>query len=430
MASPTRFYLNEAFALPGLVVAPDSDWEVTSAPADIRWMHVAKKTNGDTLATTAGFTSTVNQDRQHRQFISLPMKAGITFDTSTTYKAQIQMLESAAGDNAFSVSCVRIVSQDGKIVRHTPLPLADYSTAAEINTALRNKTIINGDAGIGSYVTERGDRLLFEVGHRATASASVSSRYGSSGAGADLGENETDTGTTLNPWFETSADISFIEWEETFEAAGPDGTAVNGASTIFMTTTNTPVSDDTQAPPEGLFWCLVDAVAQTKQMRVDWVADSSGFFRFYFRMDTTPPATNLLLNVRSGASVCAQLQITTAGNLQLRDQTQTQIDLSAAALAADTDYRIEGHITTARWECRIFSGANLHGNTADEAENTLGGAISITTFDNISIGVGTVATWRIWLDAIKFKQDGWAGPKILSSRPYPPVRRFAPLLVR
>ena len=108
---------------------------------------------------------------------------------------------------------VRILSGDGTTVRATPLSIADYSTAANWNTTLRNKIFADGDAGAGSYTTLPGDILVVEVGHNDNAGATISgsSRWGSAGAGGFVGENETDTGTTLNPFFELSLDLAWFE---------------------------------------------------------------------------------------------------------------------------------------------------------------------------------------------------------------------------
>lgn len=166
---------------------------------------------GDTLTTVSGFGSTTGQDRCHRQLISQRMPAGITFSAADTYKCYVQCLESAANDNMRSRMGVRILSEDGSTVRHTILAVADYSTAAEWNTALRNKAFANGDAGAGSYTTVAGDRLVVEIGHNDVAGSTISgsSRWGSAGT-ADLGENETSTSTTERPWFETSENITFL----------------------------------------------------------------------------------------------------------------------------------------------------------------------------------------------------------------------------
>jgi hypothetical protein len=206
----TRFYFRENGTAP-ITPSVDAGWESSASPFARKPMFTTTAT--DALGTVTGFTSTTGQDRCHRQLISEPMAAGITFNTGTTYKCYLQALESATNDNCAARLCVRILSQGGSAVRATPLALADYSTATEFNTALRNKAFANGDAGAGSYTTVLGDRLVVEIGHNDAAGASISasSRWGSQSTGVtDLGENETSTSTTERPWFETSANITFV----------------------------------------------------------------------------------------------------------------------------------------------------------------------------------------------------------------------------
>ncbi len=206
----TRFYFRESGTAP-ITPSVDGGWESSASPFARKPMFTT--TDGsDTLTTVTGFTSTTGQDRCHRQLISQPMAAGAVFDTSATYKCYVQGLESALNDNIKSRLGVRILSEDGSTIRHTVLAIADYSTATEWNTALRNKAFANGDAGTGSYTTVAGDRLVVEIGHNDTAGASISasSRWGSAGS-ADLGENETSTSTTERPWFETSLNLTFIQ---------------------------------------------------------------------------------------------------------------------------------------------------------------------------------------------------------------------------
>lgn len=204
----TRMYFRENGTVP-ITPAVDAGWESSASPFARKPMFTTTDA-GDTLTTVAGFTSTTAQDRCHRQFISLPMAAGIVFDTSVTYKCYVQVLEGASTDNVRSRLGMRILSRDGSTVRATPLAILDYSTAAEWGTALRNKAFANGDLGVSSYTTVAGDRLVVEIGHNDVAGTTPEgrSRWGSAGS-ADLGENETSTSTTERPWFETSVTITF-----------------------------------------------------------------------------------------------------------------------------------------------------------------------------------------------------------------------------
>ncbi len=238
----TRFYGWEAGTTP-ITPSVDAGWESSASPFARKPMHTSGRV-GDTLATVTSFTSTTGQDRCHRQWISLPMVAGIAFTSGvTTFKAYAQVLESATNDNIVSRIIVRILSEDGSTVRATVLSLGDKSTGTEWNTTIRNKAFADGDTATASYTTVDGDRIVVEWGHNDSAGASISanSRWGALDTATDLGENETDTGTTLRPWFETSATITFksvtstTRYVDTASTAGGDGTVntTSGANRAY-----------------------------------------------------------------------------------------------------------------------------------------------------------------------------------------------------
>ena len=240
---PTRFYLWEGSAAP-VSPAVDAGWESSAAPFARRPMDPSPGV-GDNLRTISGFSSTAGRDRCHRQFIGPPMAAGNVFDTSVTYKAYAQGLESGGNDNLRSRIGIRIVSRDGSTVRHTIKAIADYSSGTEWSTSLRSKAFLDGDAGTGSYTTVAGDRLVVEFGHRDAAGSSISgsSRWGSTATGGDVPENETTTSTNVRPWFECSLGLTIetaqvtqvTRYVNTASTPGGDGTTNDtvGASRAF-----------------------------------------------------------------------------------------------------------------------------------------------------------------------------------------------------
>jgi hypothetical protein len=240
----TRFYLWEASTAP-VSPAVDAGWESSAAPFARRPMHPSPAA-GDNLKTISGFGSAAGRDRCHRQFIGPPMAAGQVFDTSVTYKAYAQGLESKPNDNLRSRIGIRIVSRDGSTVRHTIKAIADYSSGTEWSTSLRSNAFLDGDAGAGSYTTVAGDRLVVEFGHRDASGSSISgsSRWGSTATGGDVPENETTTSTTVRPWFECSLSLTFetptqvtqvTRYVNTASTAGGDGTTNDtaGANRAF-----------------------------------------------------------------------------------------------------------------------------------------------------------------------------------------------------
>lgn len=222
----TRLYLCEGPTIADITPA-FAAWQESASPAGRRLMTPSLLV--DALTTTAYSTATPGQTRLHRQFISHPLAAGITFTSGVaTFTCQLQGLESSANDNIINrVRVVKVISRDGATLRATLIALGNATSVVEWNTALRNLTFLNATAATATYVTVAGDRLVLEVGHDDSAGASISgsSRFGASAVGTgDLAINETDTTTTLRPWFESSVNL-------TFEVLPPPPKIVNFAPT-------------------------------------------------------------------------------------------------------------------------------------------------------------------------------------------------------
>lgn len=204
----TRLYLpNGAAYDPGFTITPDAGWNQTAGTV-LREMRKTAQTNAFTDDAQA--SAAAGNKRLCRQYISPEMAAGNAFTTGTSFTMQVLGLESAINDNIVNrVRCVKVVSADGQTVRATLIALSNAASVVEWNTTLRNLTFLNGLASVG-YTTVSGDRILVEVGYQDSAGASISGtlRWGADVSGTgDLGLNETDTTTTLRPWFETSLNI-------------------------------------------------------------------------------------------------------------------------------------------------------------------------------------------------------------------------------
>lgn len=147
------------------------------------------------------------------QFISRPLLAQ-TFTSGDSFKYSIQALEANAGNNLFVQLWMGVYTNDGATLQGTIR--SKTSDATELATSLTNRTF-SGTLS-GTYSCNEGERLVieFSVSGTPTAAGGVqghngSLRFGSDGAGGDLPENDTDTGTTLNPWLEFANTISFQE---------------------------------------------------------------------------------------------------------------------------------------------------------------------------------------------------------------------------
>jgi hypothetical protein len=146
-------------------------------------------------------------DSFHVQFVSDALTTGTVFDVGNVIKCCVQGLEPSAANNQTLQIWVGVYSNDGATLRQT---LRAKVIAAEFNTALRSVFLSTTVAS--AYTTVSGDRLVVEFscqgtpgGGGGTQGHNASMRWGSDGAGGDLAENDTQTGTTLNPWFEISS---------------------------------------------------------------------------------------------------------------------------------------------------------------------------------------------------------------------------------
>jgi hypothetical protein len=145
------------------------------------------------------------------QFVSEPL-APQTFVSGAAFKYSIQGLETDAGDNLFVQIFIGVYSSDGGTLLATLRSKAVDNV--ELATVLTNRTFA-GTLSAG-YTAVGGERLVveFSVSGTPTAAGGVqghnaSLRWGGGGAGGDLAEDDTSTGTTLNPWLEFTTDVLF-----------------------------------------------------------------------------------------------------------------------------------------------------------------------------------------------------------------------------
>ena len=164
-----------------------------------------------TAQTPDGSDHLVAGDTSHFQGTSEPLQPG-TITNGSTVKLAIQCLEANAGNNLFIQLFIAVFSNDGATNLQTLL--AKTADGNEIFTSIRN--IFHNPALTAGYTLAGGERLVVEisvtgtpVNSGGTQGHNASLRFGNNGAGGDLGENDTDTGSTLNPWIEFADTLAF-----------------------------------------------------------------------------------------------------------------------------------------------------------------------------------------------------------------------------
>jgi hypothetical protein len=208
----TRFRLTNAATDPP--VSPALQSYTHNAPADVRRKLLLADTS--TLTTVAYTPDAADDittgDALHCQFVSDPMVSGNVFTSGDTLKMAIECLEDNAGNNLFLQVFVSVVDSAGTTVQATLR--SKVADGLEMATTLTNR--FHSTTLSASYTTVTDDRLVVELSAQGTPVATGGTqghnaqlRWGGSGAGGDLGENDTDTGTTLNPWIEFATTITF-----------------------------------------------------------------------------------------------------------------------------------------------------------------------------------------------------------------------------
>jgi hypothetical protein len=202
-------------------VSPALQSYTHNAPTTVRKQLLTS--DASALATTAYAPDAADHlvagDALQGQLVSEPMDSGIQFTNADTIKYAAQWLEANAGNNLQAQLFVSIVSEDGGTVRRTLRSKVLEGT--EMATSLTNRFHSTTQDG-ATYTTVAGDRLVVEISASGTPTAAggtqghnASIRWGGNGAGGDLAENDTETGTTFNPWIEFVPTITFVAGQPT-----------------------------------------------------------------------------------------------------------------------------------------------------------------------------------------------------------------------
>lgn len=210
----TRFRLTNSATAPE--VSPALQTYSHNAPATVRSQLLTVDASALTTVayTPDGADHLAAGDALHRQFVSAPMVSGLSFTNGNTIKWAVQCLEANAGNNLNLQTWAGVYSEDGSTLRRQLIAKTEDTT--ELATTLTNRFHSTTQSG-ATYTTVTGDRLVVEFSVEGTPTGAggvqghnSSLRWGGDGAGGDCGENDTDTGTTLNPWIEFVPNITFV----------------------------------------------------------------------------------------------------------------------------------------------------------------------------------------------------------------------------
>jgi hypothetical protein len=219
-SAQTRFYL------PSTTVADASPafsatWNATSGAVRRKTVTTASST-ADATHTIDPFTATTPELTLFRQYVSDPIDAQtLSPGGAWTAKGQIRCVEETTGVNAGLAIGIRVVSNDGSVVRGTLLDVtaADALGLLECDAdatfaALENRQFVDAAETavleLAEVVASAGDRIVIEIGIRDTSTSTATGAalsFGDDGTG-DLGENSTDT-TATNPWVQLSGTVAF-----------------------------------------------------------------------------------------------------------------------------------------------------------------------------------------------------------------------------
>jgi hypothetical protein len=229
---PTRFYLPaEGSGAPTVSPAFDSNWEQTGQATRLRLRYKQTVSTVSTLADTGTRTVpiTTTQDILGTQFVSDPIPA-------QTIRGQcslvIRTIESTVDANVTLAVVLRLMSNDGATSRGTLFSVFGTGTEYAVTAATR----IVASSNVTSFTAQPGDRLVLEVGARATTPVSAQTythRLGHSAA-TDFALTAALT-TDLNPWLELSQDL--FKGATNWENGRSFGVAASGVSVTERTRT-------------------------------------------------------------------------------------------------------------------------------------------------------------------------------------------------
>src|SRR5439155_17441528 len=147
------------------------------------------------------------------QYVSPPLAAQTS---SGTAKCYMQCQERQVADDARSQIVLRVVSNDGSVVRGVLYAGDTGALSHEWATTYTNRQYPpSGPMTLSSVVASAGDRLVVELGFRSHAGVTNNDAmrlvFGDLLSSADLPEDESTTAQTFDPWIEFSNPLTLAQ---------------------------------------------------------------------------------------------------------------------------------------------------------------------------------------------------------------------------
>lgn len=157
---------------------------------------------------------------------------------------------------------------------------------------------------------------------------------------------------------------------------------------------------------------------------------TDGYVSLYLMLKAYPSANSYIAEHRDAgtpATIVAELGITTAGAVRIRNASAVTIATSTEVLALDTWYRIDWSVTSVNHLIDIYTGNSLHSTSRNAAWWT-SGSVSATTpsMQNVLVGSSVSSTVDMYFDYVQLDDTALPAPYVPppSSRTDHPVRVY------
>lgn len=204
-------------------------------------------------------------------------------------------------------------------------------------------------------------------------------------------------------------------FSETFDAGPANGTALTTSNVAFSSFSGTaPITFDSAAAMFGNFGMkVVGSATFAYGQFIFGSAQTNAYISCFMKISAAPAATEILINVLSGATNRAQVGINAAGNIVCRSPATVVTSGTSSGTYADGLWsRFEWSLVGTVQTLNIFRGAHLLDSTPTETLAGGAGSITVSGFDRFRFGLPTADSITFYGDGLQV--DGAAMPAILT----------------